>query len=265
MNHRPRVRCSRKIVATDRRRNSTTTNPKKSRPKRNLLAPPNVLPRKGDDSAGPLAQVEKTALATTNTDSDRGDRFQPVELSSMAYSMLAIKSFPQQEQWKSVGQANFSLLEEMQAQDPLERLVLSQLLLAHGRAVWLTNEMRTQSKVEMIPALSEAAERASGTVARLQRVFSEYRERLAAIKTKKENADFRERYAGQKNAENQPRRTVSNPTLPAQPKRPQLPPSHHSTQSAMDKEYGAADTGGEASSGHECPQARVEVRRDRGL
>jgi hypothetical protein len=265
MNHRSRVRCSRKFVATDPSCNSTTTNPEISRPNQNLLAPPNVLAREGDDSAGPLAKVEKTALATTNTNSDRDARLQPVELSSVAYSMLAIKSFPQQDQLDSVVQANVSLLEEMQAQDPLERLVLSQLLLAHGRAVWLTNAMRTQSKVEMIPFLSEAAERASGTVVRLQRAFSEYREKSGAIKAKKENADFRERYAGQKSAEHRPRRTVSNPALPAQPKRPQLPPSRHSTQSAMDNEYRAADTRGEASSGNERPPARAKVRRDRGL
>jgi hypothetical protein len=264
MNHLARIRRSRKIVATDRSRHSTRTNPKKSRRKQNLLAPPKVSAPKGDDSARPLAEVEKTALATTNSNSERAARLQPVVLSSMAYSLLAIKSLPQQEQWEAAGLANFSLLEEMQAQDPLERITLSQLLLAHGRAVWLTDAMRSPSKVEMIPVLSEAAERASGSVVRLQRAFTEYREIIATIKMKKENPDFRENYDGQKNAGN-PQRTVSNPTLPAQPKRPQLPPSRHSAQSAMDQEHGAADIGGEAAGGNERTEARATVGRKRRI
>ena len=66
--------------------------------------------------------------------------------------------------------------------DGLERLALSQALLAHSRASWLTRLLAKQTEATAVNAISEASERAAITLTRLMRALREYRApRIATV------------------------------------------------------------------------------------
>ncbi len=73
----------------------------------------------------------------------------------------------------TLGAASFH--KQMRPTDPLERLALSQALLAHARAAWLTKLLTDQTDAQSLGVISEACERATGSFARLMRSFGEYR------------------------------------------------------------------------------------------
>ena len=73
----------------------------------------------------------------------------------------------------ALGPAHFCT--QMLPADALERLALSQLLLAHGRTAWLTKLLTDQRDVQSFEVISEACERATGSFVRLMRAFGEYR------------------------------------------------------------------------------------------
>jgi hypothetical protein len=65
-------------------------------------------------------------------------------------------------------------LKQMRPKDPLERLALTQALLAHSRTIWLTKLATSQKDVLAIRVACEAADRSSATFARLLRAYAEY-------------------------------------------------------------------------------------------
>jgi hypothetical protein len=64
----------------------------------------------------------------------------------------------------------------MHPKDPLDALAITQALMAHVRAVWLTELATKQSNVQALGIINEAADRASGTFVRLLRAIPEYRQ-----------------------------------------------------------------------------------------
>jgi hypothetical protein len=99
----------------------------------------------------------------------------PEVLGDVAYSRLA-------DLIVDTGQFNdaslFAHLEfhkQMRPKDALERLALTQALLAHARTTWLTVFATRQKDASAIRIACEAADRSAGTLARLMRAFAEYR------------------------------------------------------------------------------------------
>lgn len=72
--------------------------------------------------------------------------------------------------------AILSFQKQMHPKDGLERLALSQILMAHARTAWLTKLLAAETEATTLAVISEAAERASGTFARLTRAIAEYRQ-----------------------------------------------------------------------------------------
>jgi hypothetical protein len=74
----------------------------------------------------------------------------------------------------ALGALNFH--KQMQPKDALEKLALTQALLAHARAAYLTKLLSDQTEAVTLGIVSEACERAAGTFTRLVRAVSEYRQ-----------------------------------------------------------------------------------------
>ena len=99
----------------------------------------------------------------------------PEALGGLTYSELAkATSVSTTLQETAVGgAANFTV--RMGAKDPLESLAATQALLAHARVTHLSNLLVQQTEAAALAVISEAAERAAGTFARLMRAIAEYR------------------------------------------------------------------------------------------
>jgi len=63
----------------------------------------------------------------------------------------------------------------MQSKDGLERLAISQLLVTHGRVMWLSKLLTEQTNTKAITAISASIDSALSTFVRLIRAIDEYR------------------------------------------------------------------------------------------
>jgi hypothetical protein len=128
--------------------------------------------------------VENPAqLETDNSGKDRTDflavcvkRFHPDLLGDLAYFRLAESMGLKGEHLDAAYSAPLYFQKEMRPKDGLERLALTQLVLAEGRAAWLTKLATMQTNAKSLNAVLAACERATGTYVRLMRALSDYRQ-----------------------------------------------------------------------------------------
>ena len=134
--------------------------------------------RSGD---GALVKREAGHIQLSPSEPDRTqilERAHPTIVAGVPYAVLTTAK--NDEFTALAGPAALSFVEEMCPRDGLERLALSQALLAHSRASWLTRLLAKQTEATAVNAISEASERAAITLTRLMRALLEYREPRAA-------------------------------------------------------------------------------------
>jgi hypothetical protein len=138
------------------------------------------LPDHNQAGAGELGHRGKLlSQHLPSTGSDRArvlERAQPFLLGEMVYIELAQRLMGGKEFVEIAGPGALSFLEEMQPRSALERLALTQALLAHARAAWLTKLLTTQTDPHCFGTVAEACERAVATLTRLMRALMECRQ-----------------------------------------------------------------------------------------
>jgi hypothetical protein len=103
------------------------------------------------------------------------EKLHPELLGDLSYHFLSRAMSLTGEHLEAAVPSALSFQEQMQPKDGLERLALTQALLAHARAAWLTKLLTSQMSAQSLAIISEACERASGTFGRLMRAIAEYR------------------------------------------------------------------------------------------
>ncbi len=203
----------------------------------------------------------------------------PDSLADVAYVHLSNKMALGQEQLEMAAPAVLSFQQQMRPKDALERLALTQALMAHGRVAWLTKLATSQTDVHALATINESCERASGTFVRLLRAIGEYhqpRDSSATVSIgqanlahqqivqniqkqearQEENVDERTRIRANKAA-------ARAEAISAVEERVAITPNGHLANPAMDEEYRPQEPGRKGSNQHERAQTRRKVCRHR--
>ena len=202
-------------------------------------------------------------------------KMHPELLGDVAYLYLSNKMSPIQELLEAAGPGALSLQEQMRPKDALERLALTQALLAHGRAAWLTKLLTRHTNAQSLAIISEACERAAGTFARLMRAIAEYRRPPNSSTTVIGQANLAEQQVVQNIAKqelqekNDDKRTkittkgaaVTAEILPADAERAGVAADRHPTNAPVEEEHRTSNAGRKSQSQDECPKTRRAVCR----
>jgi hypothetical protein len=106
-------------------------------------------------------------------------KFHPDLLADVAYLNLASKISV--EQLELALPAALIFQKQMRPRDALERLALTQVLMAHARTAWLTKVLVNQADPSHLAVISEATERTASTFARLMRAITDYRQPRTSV------------------------------------------------------------------------------------
>jgi hypothetical protein len=214
-----------------------------------------------------------------STDLDRARRlllaeFHPDILGDLAYTCLTDLMDESGGLNDASRSASLTFQKQMRPlpKDSLERLALAQALLAHARTAWLTKLATSQKDVLAIRIACEAADRSSGTFARLMRAIAEYRQPKTAgptvsigqaslahnqvvqnvqrLEAGHEKGDEQTEMAGSRGC-------VNAKALPAVDERVRVTESCNPAHGAVDKKHGTKESRGQGSSVDE----RVQTRR----
>jgi hypothetical protein len=135
-------------------------------------------------AGGALIKRDTEQLQLSPPKPDRArilERAHPVMVAGVPYGLLTERLTADNGELCALAPlATLTFIEEMHPRDPLERLALSQVLLTHARACWLTELMTRQTEAATLSSVSEAAERAATTLTRLTRSLREYRAPMTA-------------------------------------------------------------------------------------
>src|ERR1700730_7253874 len=104
-----------------------------------------------------------------------GDKLPPDFLGTAAYLLVAEKMSLGPELLEATGLGAIGFQEQMQSKDGLERLAISQVLVTHGRVMWLSKLLTEQTSTKAITAISASIDSALSTFVRLMRALDEYR------------------------------------------------------------------------------------------
>jgi hypothetical protein len=105
-------------------------------------------------------------LAAQNRTGTSGDKLPPDFLGTAAYLSLADKIALGPELLEAAGLGAISFQEQMQSKDGLERLAISQVLVTHGRVMWLSKLLTEQTNTKAITAISASIDSALSTFVR---------------------------------------------------------------------------------------------------
>jgi hypothetical protein len=209
------------------------------------------------------------------------ERAHPVMVAGVPYALLTENTTAENGELSNLAPpAVLTFIEEMRPRDALERLALSQALLAHSRASWLTKLLARQTEATTLSAVSEASERAANTLARLMRALREYREpRSATVSITQVGQanlghgqvvqNFLKQEAECKNEKNksveQTRILSSGDSAEAKAlhtvgERFAVTAAQHPTKSALEKKHGPQNPGGKGPSRRKRIKARREKR-----
>jgi hypothetical protein len=101
--------------------------------------------------------------------------FHPQLLGNVAYFCLSKSMSLTGDLLEAAAPAVLAFQERMRPTDALEELALSQALITHARAAWLSTLAIKQTNAQSLAVMNEAADRASSTFARLMRAIREHR------------------------------------------------------------------------------------------
>jgi hypothetical protein len=162
----------------------------------------------------------------------------------------------------AVHDAFADFVDSMAPRDPLEKLMLEQLLLNHVRVLQLSQQACAQSGPETIRILNECADRASGAFRRLITAFAEYRkprtQPIVAIAN--QQLVVSQQSHGTKNYGEQSRIRPQPQTLSALYEGAEVTTGSHSTNTTMEAKYRSKDAGGKGRLETERIQTRRALR-----
>jgi hypothetical protein len=107
----------------------------------------------------------------------------PNILGNLAYWQLSKSMGMSGEHLENALAASTYMELETRAKNGIERIALSQMVLAQGRTAWLSELATRQTQPKSLAVVLEACERASSTFARLMRVFHECRQPRSPVTT----------------------------------------------------------------------------------
>ena len=181
-----------------------------------------------------------------------GDKLPPDFLGTAAYLLVADKMSLGPELLEAAGLGAISFQEHMQSKDGLERLAISQLLVTHGRVMWLSKLLTEQTSTKAITAISASIDGALSTFVRLMRAIDEYRRPRAANTTVSigqanlagnqvvqniQNQEAKPKYGNQTKITHD-EGSISSEIVPANTKGIAVTPSDHQTNKAVGKKHG---------------------------
>ena len=228
---------------------------KKSQYKPNISSGP--VSQNLTTGANQLARRSPEPCRALSTDAPKkdgltGDKLPPDFLGTAAYLLVADKMSLGPELLEAAGLGAISFQEHMQSKDGLERLAISQLLVTHGRVMWLSKLLTEQTKTKAIATLSASIDSALSTFARLIRALDEYRRPRGANTTVSigqanvagnqlvqniQNQEVTPKYGNQtKSAPDQA--AINTEIVPADTRGIALTPNGHQPKAPMDKKHG---------------------------
>lgn len=195
-------------------------------------------------------------------------------LADLAYAHLSSKMGLTSEPLDTAFRAGLSMMQQMRPRDPLERLALSQALMAHARVAWLTMVLARATPPEL-SVISEATERAAGTFARMMRAIAEHRQprnSSAAVSIAQANLGHQqivqnvqtEKCQGKKNVDDQTRidaksAAIATKSLPADAKGIEVSASGYPKITALDEKHRSENRARKIQGREERVQARPAI------
>jgi hypothetical protein len=180
------------------------------------------------------------------------NKLPPDFLGTAAYLSLADKMALGPELLEAAGLGAIGFQDQIQSKDGLERLAISQVLVTHGRVMWLSKLLTEQTNTKAITAISASIDSALSTFARLIRALDEYRRPRAANTTVSigqanvagnqlvqniQNQEVTPKYGNQtKSAPDQA--AINTEIVPADTRGIALTPNGHQPKAPMDKKHG---------------------------
>jgi hypothetical protein len=159
------------------------------------------------------------------------------------------------------------------ARDPLEEMLLQQMVWTHSRAAWLTTQANKVDNIKQLRAFSDAADHASNTFRRLMLGLSEYRnprreggftaihQLNAAAQQVVQNCGTPPNPENQNGKpSNEKEKPDGAPALPAYPGRPGVPTADHSVGEALAVDARAGDAAGQGAEQPQRSEARAAGR-----
>ena len=136
------------------------------------------LPRAASQALAPRSpsQMQKSKRTEAEALTLISEKLHPDLLCDLAYMRLSRCMGMTGDNLEAAVPAAFNFQQDMRPKDGLERLALSQALLAEGRATWLTKLATTLKDAKSLGIVLEACERATGTYMRLMGAIREYRQ-----------------------------------------------------------------------------------------
>jgi hypothetical protein len=233
----------------------------------------------GPQQRGDKALVKREAghIQLSPSEPDRAqilERAHPTIVAGVPYAVLTTAK--NDEFTALAGPAALSFVEEMCPRDGLERLALSQALLAHSRASWLTRLLAKQTEATAVNAISEASERAAITLTRLMKALREYREpRTATVSIAQVgqanlgHGQLIQNFLNQEVPKNSVKQTRISPSgaaanakaLRSIDEGAAFTPRQHPANSALDEKYRPKNPRGKSQGRRQCAKARHQKRR----
>jgi hypothetical protein len=120
------------------------------------------------------APTDRPAPATVTAEERRVRAMLGRTLPGVVYGMALKSTFGQEIESNGIGFA-LDAIERMAPRDPIEEMLIAQILFAHARVVRLTSLANEQTAIDSIRVINEYADRASNTSRRLMLALAEYR------------------------------------------------------------------------------------------
>jgi hypothetical protein len=208
-------------------------------------------------------------------------KLHPVFLGGIAYSRLSECIGLTGKHLDAACEASLWLQEEVRAKNGIERMALSQMLLAQGRTAWLTQLATEQTQPQALAVALEACERASSTYMKLMRAFNEYRQpkntgTTVSIGVGQANLAAQQliqniqKQSLQEKHDEQTRMRKEGEVIDAEvvsavKAGTALAEKNNPEKSTVDKKHGTKNSGRKKQSRHELACARRKVRHHRQL
>src|ERR1700687_860687 len=133
----------------------------KQQPAESLLV--NVNHTGSSELARPRVECQERSLAAQNRTGTSGDKLPPDFLGTAAYLSLSDKMALGPELLEAAGLGAIGFQDQIQSKDGLERLAISQLLVTHGRVMWLSKLLTEQTSTKAIATISASIDRCLST------------------------------------------------------------------------------------------------------
>jgi hypothetical protein len=210
-------------------------------------------------------EPQELSSIALNSSGAIANKLPPDFLGTAAYLLVAEKMSLGPALLEAAGLGAMGFQEHMQSKDGLEGLAISQLLVTHGRVMWLSKLLTEQTNTKAITAISASIDSALSTFVRLMRALDEYRRPRAANTTVSigqanvagnqlvqniQNQEVTPKYGNQtKSAPDQA--AINTEIVPANTKGIAVTASDPQADKAVDQKHGTKKSGRKGSGGNE--------------